>query len=81
MRPNVKFQVDLPKTNPSLAKSHLQKACGYTQKTALNTCEQVYQTFKVTLISFHVLEIFREFYVHFFFFQIIIFFKWFLNYT
>ena len=34
MRPNVKFQVDLPKTNPSLAKSHLQKARGYAQKTA-----------------------------------------------
>ena len=32
MRPNVKFRVDLPKTNPGLAKSHLQKAHGYACK-------------------------------------------------
>ena len=25
MRPNVEFRVDLPKTNPGLAKSHLQR--------------------------------------------------------
>ena len=34
MRPNVEFRVDLPKTNSGLAKSHLQKARGYVQKTA-----------------------------------------------
>ena len=34
MRPNVEFRVDLPKTNPGLAKSHLRKARGYAQKTA-----------------------------------------------
>ena len=34
MRPNVEFRVDLPKTNPDLAKSHLQrKTHGYAQKT------------------------------------------------
>ena len=33
MRPNVKFRVELPKTNPNLAKSHFQqKTRGYTQK-------------------------------------------------
>ena len=38
MRPNVEFRVDLPKTNPDLAKSHLQqKPHGYVQKTALET--------------------------------------------
>ena len=35
MRPNVKFQIELTKTNPSVAKSHLQwKTRGYVQKTA-----------------------------------------------
>ena len=36
MRPNVEFRIDLPKTNPGLAKSHLQKARGYAQKTTPN---------------------------------------------
>ena len=36
MQPNVEFRVDLPKTNPGLAKSHLQKARGYAQKNAPN---------------------------------------------
>ena len=34
MQPNVEFRVELPKTNPGLAKSHLQKARGYTHKNA-----------------------------------------------
>ena len=35
MRPNVEFQVELPKTNPGLAKSHFQwNTRGYVQKTA-----------------------------------------------
>ena len=33
MRPNVEFRIELPKTNPSLAKSHFQQeTCGYAQK-------------------------------------------------
>ena len=37
MLPNVKFWIELPKTNPGLAKSHLQqKTRGYAQKTAPN---------------------------------------------
>ena len=37
MRPNVEFQVDLSKTNPSLAKSHLQRYMGTRKKQAHNT--------------------------------------------
>ena len=38
MRSNVEFRIGLPKTNPDLAKSHLQrKTCGYAQKTAADT--------------------------------------------
>ena len=34
MRPNVEFQIGLPKTNSGLAKSNLQrKTCGFAQKT------------------------------------------------
>ena len=41
MRPNVKFQIGLPKTNPSLAKSLLQrKTRGYTQKLPLTKTNQ-----------------------------------------
>ena len=36
MRPNVEFRVDLPKTNPSLAKSHLQRHMATRKKTAPN---------------------------------------------
>ena len=33
MQPNVEFRIELPKTNPGLAKSPLQrKTCGYAQK-------------------------------------------------
>ena len=35
MQPNVEFRVELPKTNPGLAKSHFQQETrGYAQKTA-----------------------------------------------
>ena len=38
MQPNVEFQVELPKTNPGLAKSYFQEETrGYAQKTALDT--------------------------------------------
>ena len=37
MQPNVKFRVDLPKTNLGLAKSHLQKAHGLAHKNAPDT--------------------------------------------
>ena len=33
MRPNVEFRVYLPKTNPSLAKSHLQRHMATRTKT------------------------------------------------
>ena len=33
---NVEFRIELPKTNPSLVESHLQrKTCDYTQKPSL----------------------------------------------
>ena len=32
MRPDVEFRIDLSKTNPGLAKSHLQKARDYARK-------------------------------------------------
>ena len=36
MQLNVEFQIELPKTNPSLAESHLQrKTRGYAQKPPL----------------------------------------------
>ena len=38
MQPNVEFQVELPKTNPGLAKSYFQEETrGYAQKTAPDT--------------------------------------------
>ena len=38
MRPNVEFQVELPKTNPGLAKSYFQqKTYGFVQKTTPDT--------------------------------------------
>ena len=38
MQPNVEFQVELPKTNPDLAKSHFQEETrDYVQKTAPDT--------------------------------------------
>ena len=38
MRPNVEFRVELPKTNPGLAKSHFQQETrSYAQKPPLTT--------------------------------------------
>ena len=40
MWPNVEFRIELHKTNPGLAKSHLQrKTRGYVQKTAPNNSQ------------------------------------------
>ena len=37
MRPNVKFRVDLPKTNPDLAKPHLQRHVATRKKKMPST--------------------------------------------
>ena len=39
MRPNVEFRVDLPKTNPGLAKPHLQRHVTTCTKNTPNTME------------------------------------------
>ena len=40
MRPNVEFRLDFPKTNPGLAKPHLQRHVATHQKNALDSCQQ-----------------------------------------
>ena len=54
MRPNVEFRVDLPKTNPSLAKPHLQRHMATRKKKRPSTdisCTECIQEFCQILYS------------------------------
>ena len=44
MRPNVEFRVDLPKTNPGLAKPHLQRHVSTRKKPPLTTFKEEERT-------------------------------------